>query len=225
MTRSLSNPVKKCKKGKHLNKKTNRCNKDKKKKPKKKKPIKKKVQIYQKQSQKVIVHIHDKPKPKRRRRQLTRTIKLRNSNGISQQMIIQPTPNTTSYQRIKTQELQQKLRNQELKLQELTTIFSLRNINQGKIPQDIKENNIELKRLQKLEGEMTGMIARAGVGGITQVQGSFQERLYNLLKKSKPELRNIYLNKIGKQAPERWSKNNIARVITEKDIIGKNKID
>ena len=75
----------------------------------------------------MIVHIHDKPKPKRRRRQLTRTIKLRNSNGISQQMIIQPTPNTTSYQRIKTQVLQQKLRNQELKKLQMVYLLLLVN--------------------------------------------------------------------------------------------------
>lgn len=208
---------KKCKKGKHLNKRTNRCNKNKPKKKKKKATH----TIRQKQSQKVIVHIHDKPKRKRRKPQ-PRTMNLKNYSMV-QHMLLQPNPihrNTAEREANKKIEiLNAQLQEQKLRANELLNLKKILAENKS-----IRKNEAilqdELKDLQRRD-DVRALQLRTleRVEPASRLKGHYKERLKTLLEMTRTDLRILYQSTIGKEAPKNATFKFMATQIINQEMI------
>lgn len=220
-------PVKKCVRGKHLNKKTNRCNKDKKKKRRKRRKTPYTKQ-YQKQSQNVVVHIHDKKAKRKqsRAKPKNRSMNLKNY-GNAQQLLIQPTSNYSIYQRVKTEQLKQELKEQGLQLKQLNSMIQSQS---GNSDEGMKA---KLKLMGAMADEIQGyeereerrergrpqMIKDVRDERIREFKDQYKSSYGNLRKMTKEALRAKYKQVKGKPAPVGMSKNVMASAISQRELI------
>ncbi len=222
-------PVKKCGRGKHLNKKTNRCNKNKKKKRRKRRKTTHTKQ-YQKQSQNVVVHIHEKKAKKKqsRAKPKNRSMNLKNY-GNAQQLLIQPTSNYSIYQRVKTEQLKQGLKEQGLQLEQLNSLIQSQSGNKvsdegmkAKIKTiDAMREEIEAyeEREQRLKDELPQIVERAGQEQIQGFKQQFKSSYGDLKKMSKEALRAKYEQVSGEAPPSSMSRSVMASAISQKELI------